>query len=233
MYDSLDSNKIIIQFANAQNLSHLETTKEEQPTEWSQNEDFQAATSLEQYDEAVKYNDLDLTAIISTIIPTAAGLGGLIWAVYTYRESLFLKRKDIIFPLIDEFDNSKEMKYAKDILDDRTIKPKKLWQYPRDYYHKAYLKYILRAHNENNENAIFDDGEDTIRRSFDALIDFFCKLEYLLNLKLITRKEISYFTYYIDRVANNEDVMNYISNYEFPLYGHLDFRINYNKLRIN
>ena len=65
---------------------------------------------------------IDITAIISTIIGAAAGLGGLFWGLYTYRKEQLLKRKDILFPLIKELDEeSKEIVYTKNILDDRDI----------------------------------------------------------------------------------------------------------------
>jgi hypothetical protein len=59
---------------------------------------------------------IDVTSIMSTLIATAASLGGLLWGIHTYRQGQISQRKDIIFPLIKEFDESKEMITANKIL---------------------------------------------------------------------------------------------------------------------
>ena len=61
-----------------------------------------------------------------------------------------------------------------------------------------------------------------IRKSFDGLLDFFCKLEYLLGIGLLKYEELSYFNYYIERAADNHSVVNYVRMYEFPLNGKLN-----------
>jgi hypothetical protein len=166
---------------------------------------------------------IDNTAIISTIIGAAAGLGGLFWGLYTYKKEQLLKRKDILFPLIKELDEeSKEIRYAKNILDDRNIKPEQDWKNPDDYYNIENLEIILRYHKPKG---ISDPGEVAIRRSFDALLDFFCKLEYLRKIKLIKAEEIEYFNYYIKKAADEPSVICYVRNYTFPLYGILDNRL--------
>jgi hypothetical protein len=167
---------------------------------------------------------IDNTAIISTIIGAAAGLGGLFWGLYTYKKEQLLKRKDILFPLIKELDEeSKVIIYAKNILDDRNIKPEQGWKYPDDYYNIENLEIILRYHKPKG---IIDPGEVAIRRSFDALLDFFCKLEYLRKIKLIKAEEIEYFNYYIKKAADEPSVISYVRNYNFPLYGILDNRLD-------
>jgi hypothetical protein len=172
--------------------------------------------TLESTDEDDPTNN---TAIISTIIGAAAGLGGLFWGLYTYRKEPLLKRKDVLFPLIKELDESKEIMYAKKILDDINIKPEQCWIYPNDYYNKENLERILRYHEPKG---IIDPGEYAIRMSFDALLDFFCKLEYLRKIKLIKPEEIDYFKYYINKAAAEPSVIRYVSKYNFPLYGILD-----------
>lgn len=168
-----------------------------------------------------KTDGLDVTTIISTSIAAVAGLAAFIWGMYTYRKEQHIKRKDIVFPLIEEFDRSPEMKYAKEILDDRPVFGS-CWKYPNDYYHKQSLQLILRSHDK----PITDPGEDAIRRSFDSLLDFFCKLEYLLGIKLIKHEELYYFKYYIWKAADEQSVIDYMINYEFPLYGELDCRLS-------
>ena len=83
--------------------------------------------------------------------------------------------KDVILPLIKELDESKEMMYAKNILYEYYIKPEQCWKYPDDYYNIRNLSLILRYHEPK---VIIDPGEAAIRKSFDALLDFFTKLEY-------------------------------------------------------
>ena len=142
-----------------------------------------------------------MTAIITTIIPTVAGIGGLIWGIYTYKETQILKRQEILFPLIKEFDESDKMYYSKAILDDVVIPPENGWEKQMGYYHISELETILRNHTTRS---ITDHGEAAIRESFDALLDFFAKLEYLFNIGLIKKQEISYFRYYINKCAVNK-----------------------------
>lgn len=177
--------------------------------------------TLESTDESTD-DPTNYIAIISTIIGAAAGLGGLFWGLYTYKKEQLLKRKDMLFPLIKELDESKEMMYAKNILDDIYIKPKQCWKYPDDYYHIDNLEIILRYHIPKG---IDDPGEAAIRKSFDALLDFFCKPEYLRKIKLIKPEEIDYFNYYIKKAADEPSVICYVRNYNFPLYGILDNRL--------
>ena len=73
-----------------------------------------------------------------------------------------------------------------------------------------------KPHPPWNEPA---DGK--IRFSFDKLLDFFSKLEYLLSIGLLTDKEIDYFRYYIDKAGRNEAVVNYVIAYNFPLHRRL------------
>jgi hypothetical protein len=165
---------------------------------------------------------IDITTIISTSIAAVAGLAAFIWGMYTYRKEQHIKRKDIVFPLIEEFDRSPELKYAKEILDDRIVF-ESCWKYPKDYYHKESLLLMLRSHSDK---PITDPGEDAIRRSFDSLLDFFCKLEYLLRIKLIKPEELYYFKYHITKAADEPSVIKYMKKYEFPLHGELDSRLS-------
>jgi hypothetical protein len=157
------------------------------------------------------------------IIGAVTAIGGLVIGLITYRtqskESRFLRakdtQKDIIFPIIKEFDESKGMKYAKDILDGKNIVPRQGWEVNYGYYKMANLAIILRDHKKNDIN---DPGEMAIRHSFDVLLDFFCKLEYLLDIKLIDEREIEYFRYYIETASEKKPIMDYINTYKFPLH---------------
>ena len=159
-------------------------------------------------------NKLDPTSIINALIGAGAGLGGFIWGLQTYKKDQHLRRKDIIFPLIKEFDESEQMKYAKDLLDDKTICPQCNWKYKQRFYHKQNFDIILRDHGPK---PISDPGEFAIRKSFDALLDFFYKLQYLFEINLIKSNEIRYFKYYVDKIAKEENVINYINIYSFPV----------------
>lgn len=121
----------------------------------------------------------DLSTIIVTVIPTLAGLFGLFCGTHTYRDGQILKRKEIIFSLIAEYDESEKMHVAKRILDDYNLNLNEVLgkvnssppQKSIDrYYNKSKLKDILRGGVE------FDDGEEAIRDSFDSLLAFFGKL---------------------------------------------------------
>ena len=52
---------------------------------------------------------------------TVIGTVGFLWGMYTYGKNRRLQRKESLFPLLKEFDESKLMKLAKEILDDFTI----------------------------------------------------------------------------------------------------------------
>lgn len=57
-----------------------------------------------------------------------------------------------------------------------------------------------------------------IRQSFDRLLDFFGKLEYYIDLDLLTPKEATYFYYYIERCAKNDAIKAYAGKYGFNLF---------------
>ena len=173
----------------------------------------------------------DLELIIGTAIPTLAAIFGVFWGTHTYRESQVLKRKEIVFPLMDEFDESEKMEVAKRILDDfsdikkRFLDPKNIKTVKHEgYYHKHHLDEILRFHkvpdddDKDRENLCsFDDGESEIRHSFDTLLAFLSKLEYLRKIQLIREEDLCYFRYYINKAAENKDVRAYVKDYDFQL----------------
>jgi hypothetical protein len=171
---------------------------------------------------------VDITTIVGPIIPATVGLFGLIWGTHTYKDSQILKRKEILFPLMEEFDKSQPMIVAKKILDDfQTIKRDysdgdKDWKERDEYYTKSNLERILRDHKIED---IHDNGERRIRESFDYLLAFFSKLEYLLKIHLIKENEIFYFRWYINRAAENEAIVGYVKRYEFQLDGTLHSRL--------
>jgi hypothetical protein len=177
---------------------------------------FQPIYSVQNSDGTMKAqdNEFNLYSLIATIIGTAVGIAGFGWGIYKHKEEQNFKRKNVIFPLIEEFDKSIEMKYAKMILDNKIIPPETNWKHEREYYRKENLKDTLKYYEKRPD---IEPGEDAIRRSFDALLKFFYKLEYLLDIKQIKPKEIIYFRYFIDKVANEKIVMEYKEKYNFPV----------------
>jgi hypothetical protein len=66
------------------------------------------------------------------------------------------------------------------------------------YVNESQLRQILRNHRDNE---VREQYEIIIRTSFDTLLDFFVKLEYLLSIGLIKKQETDYFNYYIEKAA--------------------------------
>jgi hypothetical protein len=91
-----------------------------------------------------------------------------------------------------------------------------------EYKSQMDLNEILRDHRSRDVTA---PEEIAIRMSFDYLLDFFAKLEYLLSMGLIKKREIEYFNYYIRKTAENSAVVNYARIYEFPLKGKLNISL--------
>jgi hypothetical protein len=125
-------------------------------------------------------NEIDWTKVITTLIPTAVGAVGAFWAIFTYREAQKLKRKEILFPLIDEFDNSKKMFLAKSILDDFTCSipnsPEDPSQLPtiflKDYKHPENLKELYHVDNLSRPLRCHkDEGVKTLPIHVNSLLD--------------------------------------------------------------
>ncbi|MGI0082157.1 MAG: hypothetical protein ACREAF_00565 [Nitrosopumilaceae archaeon] len=165
----------------------------------------------------------ETSVALVTIIVTVFGT---LFGIYQYNKDQINRRKDTLMPLTSEFDDdANEMRIAKDLLDNYKF-PKGYWDNPLveyDWYEISNLE-IFRHHEKKT---IDDAGEQKIRESFDALLDFFGKVGYLLDVGLIKKKEIEYFRYYLDKTIDSEGVGLYVSNYEFPLYLNLLDKLNY------
>jgi hypothetical protein len=185
---------------------------------------------------AVDIVPVDIGPILMTLIPTAVGGFGAIWGIYTYRKGQTLKRKEILFPLISELDKSKKMFVAKAIFDDFTcnipdyVTKESEWekiihedfQHPerlKKYYNMGNLPDILRQHVEDRE--VTDPREIIVRASFDAMIKFYGKIEYLRNIGLLNDQDIQYFKYYYNKLVCTPAVRNYVRRYRLPLKGSL------------
>jgi hypothetical protein len=160
--------------------------------------------------------DLTQFTDLGTLIAAIAGVTGLFWAVFQYRQGQIERRKTTLFELVEDFDSSDAIKPAKMILDDYYLNSQDGWQVKSDrYYGRENLKLILRDHKTQ---PVSDPGEIAIRDSFDALLDFFSRLGYLMDIKLVKKKELTYFRYYIERAKTNPAVKQYTGIYEFPLF---------------
>jgi hypothetical protein len=190
-----------------------------------------------------------LSIDISGIIGTVIGLGGFAFGIISYFRNELERRKQTIFPLIEEFNTDKKLFIAKSLLDNYSFRRDVLARFPftndfdlpddvsdesyiekgstmaegnesiAEYENPTDLRQVLRNHRDRDVTA---PEEIAIRMSFDSLLDFFVKLEYLLSLRLIKRSEIEYFEYYINKAVGNAAVVSYMNTYKFPLKGKLD-----------
>lgn len=136
------------------------------------------------------------------------------------------KRAEFLEKLTEEF-NDPKMFLAKRILDDFWIEVEGSQQLTDvdlirlgsekgikkiDLTEK--VKHLLRHHETVSVTGF---GEQKTRQSFDDLLDFFTKLEYYINLKLNSEKELDYFGYYLNKSANKADgaILAYAKKYEF------------------
>lgn len=168
---------------------------------------------------------VELTDIITAVASVFAA-GAVIFGVYQYKTDQINRRKDVLFDLINEFDNdSHEMLIAKTMLDG--------FRYSRGYWENPQIDYaeygidqplIFRDHKSS---PIYDDGEVKIRDSFDSLLDFFGKLGYLLEVGLLKDNEIQYFKYYIELTIKSKNVGLYLNTYNFQLYHKLLARLGF------
>lgn len=162
---------------------------------------------------------------LKDLLSIAIGVGGTIFGIITYIQNRVLKRQEIILPLMREFEESPRLKTAKDILEDKPLYPNSRmgWNIDiDDYYTRIHLKDILRP---RDERPVQDKGENEIRESFDALLDFFGKLGYLLDIEVISRKEIRFFLYFIKKTKDEEAVIDYVKKYEFQMFPVLLYKL--------
>jgi hypothetical protein len=164
------------------------------------------------------------------IVINAFTAGGGILAVFiglaSYRNSQSLRKKDvlkdIILPLISEFDSEK-LKLAKDVLDDVIIKGAQTTEFSDGNYSKKNLDVILEPKNQFLQNKTVSD----IRNSINNLLNFVVKLEYLLTVKILSEDEIIYFKPYINKIRDNEILKNYIKSQSIPLRGNIDINLSF------
>jgi hypothetical protein len=153
-----------------------------------------------------------LDSLVFNLITTAIGVTGAIFGFITYAKNQTLKRQEIIIPLMKDFDTNDKLKTALDLLDDYIVEV--TGPISREFG-RDNLKTILRDHKILKVN---DPAEIAIRESFTALLDFFGKLGYLMDIMTITRTELGYFEYYINKAKSDPSIVNYAQTYEFELF---------------
>jgi hypothetical protein len=174
-----------------------------------------------------------IDAVTALIAAVGVGIG-----LYTFRhnsqESKELKRKevlaDIVLPLFNEFYNSPEIKIAKDILDDKpVVLVERHDKYPTGKIGYEELDNTLKYVPPESPSK-FTSEEVRVRDSFQALLYLFCKLDYLVAQQIMKKDkktdDIEIFRYYIDRVANISTIPDAVRKYKYPLYGHLNKKLN-------
>lgn len=176
-----------------------------------------------------------LISLLQVVIPSGSVVFTGFIAVDQYKESrklreqeLNLQRQKMLFDLTNEIDsseNSEKMFLAKAILDNLSCdipsydekwgsSNKEVFDYYSTHYDQLDLNHILRDHYPQ---PITDPKEKAIRQSFDALLDYFCRIEYMYKTRIITEQELNYFRYYILKIKDNKAVMEYLKRYKFPL----------------
>jgi hypothetical protein len=165
-------------------------------------------------------------SVITDVLTVLVATAGVVIGLYTFhrnsQESQELKRKevlaDIVLPLFDQFNTSEKMKIAKQILD---LKPVILDE-NQDKYRSQEITYD-QLHIALRVGSIspFAEKETEVRDSFQAFLEFLCKLDYLLAQKIMKTEDTGLFRYYIDMADKNPAIANAVQKYNYPMYGNL------------
>lgn len=160
--------------------------------------------------ETSNQSDPATTNLLKDIIPP---LGGLVIAVvtaivglYTYINNSTLKKKDIlkdiIYPLFEEYDSPK-IKIAKDMLLNNAR-----YRIGSVIYDSNKLSDILIT--DISKINVMHDSQKEIKLSFDNLLSFIVKLEYLYNVKILDSQDILFFKDIIKKIHSHNVILNYI-----------------------
>ncbi len=198
-----------------------------QPAAGSLTENGSIAVTGLKNNTTVVVKDSDSGDYTTLIIGTVTAAGGIATVFIGFRRWLTEQKqsrisrqtetvKNVVLPLILEFDKSEELMIAKNVLDDTPIE--------YGFYDKEKLSRTLRDHRNNREPWV--KGDKPVRDSFDSLLDFFSKLEYLFSIDLLTQQQLEYFRYYINQAAESNAVVNFVKIYNFPLHGRLHPNLN-------
>ncbi|MGA9154019.1 MAG: hypothetical protein WBZ36_25850 [Candidatus Nitrosopolaris sp.] len=136
-----------------------------------------------------------------------------------------------------EFDENKKIYYAKELIDNVPIQLKhddevianipiklrycdedKILKYKRDD-----LEFFLVGNPHTA--AELNQDEIVIRTIFNALLNFFGKLGYLVDTGIVTKRELGYFLYYIEKAKDNWAVIHFAKDLDYELFAVLLNRI--------
>lgn len=154
-----------------------------------------------------------------TLVPVVIGAGTAMAGIFTYWE----KKKNelltqIIMPVLEKYYKLDDADIAIDILnnfpyefdekdkeDKDNLKAFKL--YNKGEISKDDLPLLLR----NDRWVDTSPVEDKVIKSFDDLLYFFAELEYIVELGLLKRPNLTLFQYEIDRAAEQEAILNFVN----------------------
>jgi hypothetical protein len=137
------------------------------------------------------------TLVVSFVI----ALKGL----FEYSKSQKVKKFEILNKLIDEFEHTKT-EVARLILDEFSVEGDNGKVYKRD------LQETLRNHKDK----LIPFGIETeVRESFDKLLDFYSKLEYMLMLGLLNKNDLFYFQYCLQKIFDDKAILKYCEIYGY------------------
>jgi hypothetical protein len=150
-----------------------------------------------------------IVKIVTAIIAILAFLKGL----NEFQKNNRIKRAEFLEKLIIEFLESKN-EIARHLLDDYVYVSESDRNLSPEEQKKISKTLTTYLRNHKTDPIRFDD-EIKVRKSFDNLFDFFTKLSYYLNQKIITPAEISYFRYYLEKIESKPEVIGYINTYYY------------------
>ena len=150
-------------------------------------------------------------ALLISVVSTAVAVIGSAFGVITYSKNQTLKRQEILFPLINEFENDKNIKYATNLLDSVPIDYKNEAGEIQGTYDETHIAFL-----DSNEQT--DKDVITIKRIFDKYLNFFGKLGYLIDTHVLSKHDVSYFDYYIMRARDDNHIMTYAVDTRYDLF---------------
>jgi hypothetical protein len=153
-------------------------------------------------------------AIIISIVSTAVAVVGGVFGVITYSKNQTLKRQEIILPLMREFDTNGTLDFARTLLEHFPVDIRGPGQLQHTFTFDKLSTYL----RDDKQTPVTDPAEIAIRNSFTALLDFFGKLGYLMDIGAITRRDLGYFEYYVSTASDNDGIIEYTKTYNFELY---------------
>ena len=139
-----------------------------------------------------------MISVATSIVGAVGGLSAFI----TYKKNQALKRQEILFPLINEFESKMNIIYAKKPVDQIPIQLENQNGEILGNYEKKHMEFLTSS-NQSDKNVI------AIKLIFDTYLNFFGKLGYLIDTHILTKHDVRYFDYYIMNARNDFNIMYY------------------------